>query len=671
MEDVNLISRGLYGIVSRKLGTESIVDMRRRVMALQQRLITARARNSEVFEDIIFSGSKCEGFRFASSDDDWMFICRNVRVVHSTSQQDQYHSRHTILMAQCEFTKPGFVLLKLASDCSVPRVGRACVQYGDGYYVSSEKWRENITALSSSFTTHGPCSTAVFGNTEVDHALCFKSGQLPKRAHGFVRRLQKCGWPSASTLLNIVSDGCLFVAIGSKESFTEPLEWRISFSIAEKKLIHSMNHVQFLCYGLLKRFLKEAIDSNVEIKGLLCSYFLKTTLFWEISYGRLQWNASDLLNGFWVCIQRLLHWIHNEYCPNFFIPENNMFAGKIYGQTRVQILAHFMPIFSEGYQCFLRCPSIRMELHTLLQQPLLGIQMEQMAVSDKCEEECELIREVWTRSPPSNFTEAIKIYHLLEDLELLISENEVPMNHSILGIWRRYIFQNAVICSSCTLNLENKEANKTRQLHVNMVTNIHVDTTRHLLYAAVYYYRSGMYRTVLRLIDVAQRKLQHPQLLYPWHLRTDKYRAAGGDRKPFEHLMTEIVAWPIELEQNINVPELIPEHHSASKIWLIDQIVIPPLVLVHFLSFLCHYHMQNIHLATSVLHDLYTLLHYDDGYHISERDRAISWQMLGICQEMSGNFQGAYQSYSKALQQNWCHIRYACVLRIQNLARLE
>ena len=115
-----------------------------------------------------------------------------------------------------------------------------------------------------------------------------------------------------STLQQIVSGGCHFVAIGAKESPTELIEWRISFSATEKILIHSMNHVQFLCYGLLKIFLKEAIVINTEIKGLLCSYFLKTSLFWEISRNSLVWNASSYLSCFWICFQRLLDWISNE-----------------------------------------------------------------------------------------------------------------------------------------------------------------------------------------------------------------------------------------------------------------------------------------------------------------------------------------------------------------------
>ena len=201
-----------------------------------------------------------------------------------------------------------------------------------------------------------------------------------------------------------------------------------------------------------------------------------------------------------------------------------------------------------------------------------------------------------------------------------------------------------------------------------MVSNMHVDTTRHFLYAAIYHYRSGMFRTVLRLLDTAKLNLQHPQLLYPWTISTASYRAAGGDHKPFNQMMTEIVAWPIELAQDISIPELALEHHCAAQIWT-DYIVIPPLVMVQFLFFLCRYHMQDFQISALILHYLHSLLHYDDGYHIAITEKAISWQMLGICQEMSGDYHGAYQSYSNALQQKWCPIKLSSIMRIQNLRR--
>ena len=61
MDELRLMSRGLYGIMSRDLGTESIIGIRRRVMDLQQRLKTARMRYEEDNEDEILSGSECGG----------------------------------------------------------------------------------------------------------------------------------------------------------------------------------------------------------------------------------------------------------------------------------------------------------------------------------------------------------------------------------------------------------------------------------------------------------------------------------------------------------------------------------------------------------------------------------------------------------------------------------
>ena len=359
MENLALISRGLYRVVGEKLGTEKVVDMRRRVMALRQSLDTADMSNSPAHEDLLLSGSTSEGFRFASSDWDWMWICRDIRVMFSMPTEHQNNKEQTLLYAERNATKPGFVLLRLLTHSADLRVTRACVPHGDGYYVACQKWRDNAAAIVSYLSPHGPCGTAVTGTIEFDFAECIKSNTLPEEAHCFVRRLHRACWPSASTLQKIVSGGCHFVAIGAKESPTELIEWRISFSATEKFLIHSMNHVQFLCYGLLKIFLKEAIDVNTEIKGLLCSYFLKTSLFWEISTNSLVWNASNFLSCFWICFQRLLDWISNEYCPNFFIPENNMFAGKINGAARSLLLSYLVPLYQEGYNCLLRCRSLQ------------------------------------------------------------------------------------------------------------------------------------------------------------------------------------------------------------------------------------------------------------------------------------------------------------------------
>ena len=119
--------------------------------------------------------------------------------------------------------------------------------------------------------------------------------------------------------------------------------------------------------------------------------------------------------------------------------------------------------------------------------------------------------------------------------------------------------------------------------------------------------------------------------MYPRECDVEKYRAAGGERKPFTQMMKEIVAWPVELMTDVTIPELTLEHQAAEN-HSVDGIYIPPLVSTNFMYFLCYHHMGMANNAQSMLQELSILVQYDNGYHIYRSDRAISWQMLGICQ---------------------------------------
>ena len=361
----------------------------------------------------------------------------------------QCNDVHTLLHAESDTTKPGFVLLRLLNDSPLPYINLACVKNGERHYVASTKWRDLFTSCYKGFITHGPCSSTTAGMMEGDLAICLKSDRLPEAAHGFIRRLQGVGWPTTAILEKIVFGGCHFVAIGAKESPTEQLEWRISFSSVEKLLIQSMNHVQFLCYGLLKIFLNEVIDMNVEIKGLLCSYFLKTALSWELSHSSISWDSSNFLACFWICFQRILHWINNEYCPNFFIPENNMFA------VRVRLMSCLVPLYQEGYNCLLRCPTIQNELFTIIRHPSSVHTKRSYEASDKCTIDTELISEIWNHKPKCRLEQRKAINHL-QNIEHLILTSNSTLERSILHIWKNYICQILAVLSSETSRLENK-----------------------------------------------------------------------------------------------------------------------------------------------------------------------------------------------------------------------
>jgi hypothetical protein len=158
---------------------------------------------------------------------------------------------------------------------------------------------------------------------------------------------------------DILKNGYHCVPIGSKrESDQNALEWRLSFSQAEQKLVYSMNHTQFLVYGLLKIFLKEIINDGVN-EPLLCSYFLKTTLFWMIQEGSVTWRPSNLLNCFWKCLGYLYQCVYRAELPNFFIPQNNMFTNKVVGAARTALLEQLYYYNEMGVSCLLHSPTLR------------------------------------------------------------------------------------------------------------------------------------------------------------------------------------------------------------------------------------------------------------------------------------------------------------------------
>ena len=112
--------------------------------------------------------------------------------------------------------------------------------------------------------------------------------------------------------------------------------------------------------------------------------------------------------------------------------------------------------------------------------------------------------------------------------------------------------------------------------------------------------------------------------------------------------MRHAVAYGIVLTNNIcYINELTPEQQSSSlnhKHFLL----IPSYILLHILEFLCCRHVDPMR-AQAALDDLHVLVHHEQGLLVYLRD--ISWEILGICQQMTGNRQAALYSYRQSLRQ--------------------
>lgn len=104
----------------------------------------------------------------------------------------------------------------------------------------------------------------------------------------------------------------------------------------------------------MKILLKDVIALDLNVSDLLCSYFMKTVMFWiseELSTSI--WKPEHLISCFMRCFRRLIFYVKYSVCPHYFIPSNNLFENKIKGQMREILLNRLNILNSYGWQCIL------------------------------------------------------------------------------------------------------------------------------------------------------------------------------------------------------------------------------------------------------------------------------------------------------------------------------
>ncbi|CAC5362072.1 unnamed protein product [Mytilus coruscus] len=315
----------LYEHLVNTVGTEIDIRTRQRLFIVMDMI-----NNVDLPDGTrISSGSLAEGLDLPGSDQDVMFVKYNVRVLRNI-QNIKHPIRYTTLVMESDTDHPGFTKLRLLAEDDVESRGLTskCVESTrDGAYLSVNGFVDEASKALPDTYLHGPCLSTE--DQAVDIAICLKSTYFPYQAIPWSYR-HRNQWPPNNVIDRIINYGCLLVPIGPKNISDSHLLWRFSFSVAEKQLVHSFNFTQLLCYGLLKLILKCSINTNEDVKDLLCSYFLKTAVFWVSE--EMNINTFELPKLFFclsLCLNKLMLWVNNCYCPNYFIPEHNMFLGKI------------------------------------------------------------------------------------------------------------------------------------------------------------------------------------------------------------------------------------------------------------------------------------------------------------------------------------------------------
>ena len=414
------LSESVYVELCLKLGTPQQVVFRRKTADIK-----------ELFENQITKidhsitrkgGSQREGFQLEDSDEDYLIWSDDQRVFWDFPQMIGYSILNALILCDSSKSPPGYTLLLLPLGAAPEMVLSSCVKINASLYISSAKYRERTCTLRGAHSTvHGPCSSGTHHSVlDYDYAYGFVSDFWPPSASSWKDRCHL--WPQRHAVDNIVRSGCHFVAIGHRLCPGEHAdnEWRISFSQAEQKLVYAMNHTQFLTYGLLKLFLKEINKGLSEEEKLLCSYHIKTVVFWAIQQNTIAlWHPQNLLAGFWVCFKLLLKWVYEGVCPNFFIPEDNMFLNKVYGETQRNLFDQLYGLYQKGIAFLLQIPCMSSCIMNVLCNPRLSVSTDESSLVSEAALDREFFTEIYAHGSTvgrRDFKSCIEYLHIVEQL---------------------------------------------------------------------------------------------------------------------------------------------------------------------------------------------------------------------------------------------------------------
>ena len=298
----------------------------------------------------------------------------------------------------------------------------------------------------------------------------------------------------------IVSSGCHLVPIGHKYGNQVDNEWRISFSKVEDQLV--LNQTQLLANGLLKLFLTELINKGLdEEEKSLCSYHTKTAVFWAIQQNiSFAWCPPNLLAGFWVCFKVILKWVYEGFCPNFFIPENNMFLKKVFGHAQAILFARLLSLYVIAF--LLQSPSVGHCITSVLCNPRITFCTDDNSLICEAEFDMSFFDKIFYTVTIQKMKNLDKCMVYLQAVEQLIWCLVKPCQIIFLQNFMKNVLQtSAFMLHDSNTSGANMHVYITDKISCYMLRlTAKFGSASDMLYLAMHYYRTLTYSEALSVI---------------------------------------------------------------------------------------------------------------------------------------------------------------------------
>ena len=354
-------------------GTQEAIHIRQDFCRLWESIVIARGLICRRY----YTGSRAEGLDLPGSDDDFMHDSNNVwnvKVIQSILDISNTPIFEEFLLCT-ENVNPGFALLRRirpnAEILNPFMLTKIKTIKGVQYLSSNEIMSFNVNctnALRCGVTVlrQGPSMEMRMSHEDPaepgkDQVLSIHCDFWPNDATEWVRRPRYFGWPTSDDISSIVDFGCHLVAVGHPHSETKLTEWRFSFSVAERYLVWSFNQVQMQCYAVMKIILKQFIKANCSSENqVLCSYFIKTFLFWKYETTPLNfWRKSNFRECIMYLLREFSQCIDNGVIRHYFLPRFNLLSVKLTPEAQTELLQLYDIVIQYDIRILKECRTLQ------------------------------------------------------------------------------------------------------------------------------------------------------------------------------------------------------------------------------------------------------------------------------------------------------------------------
>ena len=348
-------------------GTEEMVKIRQDYCRIDDCITSSNIQNLQKY----FTGSKAEGLDLLGSDEDYMHDLNHPYDIEVSESLLQLlaSTRKNKFVLVTDKERPGFVLLKCCSRIENSSLHQSLRNIGHDVYLDSSSF------VSLSHIDHpiirevkiqGPSreTWTIFDNIDesgIDMVPSIRCKFWPSAAKEWIDRPRHYGWPSTCVKDDIVAFGSHLVPVGHPLSPMKEMQWRISFSVAERTLVWSFNHTQIQCYAVIKLILIEFIKvkSSEHTKDVLCSYFIKTFLFWQYEETDPSfWEIKNLRGCIMYLLREFYKCLQGGVLRHYFIPQFNLLEVKLTGSAQRELLQIFDIVIQYDLAIMEHCRSV-------------------------------------------------------------------------------------------------------------------------------------------------------------------------------------------------------------------------------------------------------------------------------------------------------------------------